>query len=99
MHGHALLPTHLWFAQVAVEDESKQRSTFSTLWRALAERWRRHKERRMEQDNLKMSERSSRHTTGFSTPVSSCVPWLVGWLVGWGAAVASQRCLPWLHSS
>ncbi|GAB4819675.1 hypothetical protein N2152v2_006721 [Parachlorella kessleri] len=58
------------YSKVAVEDESKQRSTLSALWRALAERWRRHKERHVEQDNLKMSERSSRPTTGFSTPTT-----------------------------
>ncbi len=59
-----------------VSEEGKQRSTFVVLWRAVQERFHRHAERQREVDKLRMAERSTRGTTGFSTPVSrpTC-PW------------------------
>lgn len=52
-----------------VTEEGKQRSTFVVLWRALRQHIAAHSARKRAEDEARMSERTSRGSSGLSTPV------------------------------
>lgn len=73
-----------FFLAKVVTEEGKARSTFVTAWRALQERLRRHAEAKREADCVRMTERSTRGTTGLTA-------------VGGGAAGEERKSIFVLH--
>ena len=63
--------THLLTVQVVVE--TKHHSTFIVLWKALGARIAAHSAKKRAEDEARMSERSSRGSSGLSTPVRACL--------------------------